>query len=185
MPSSLSGSGPSLVAIGGFGAVIAPNKAPNPPNGNMKYKSVEFLSIFRMSSPATQTQSPSIEDFLDRLLKHENIQSYIKWPVSLLGFNTAQRWKSLLWPGCGKWNGQHIAAILAVSSTILAQHDLCLTSETMRLLKCFEISKQTQSLPQNCHGGVTKTIIMANTVHHRLQGSYFSIRYPFFQNPIN
>ena len=70
-PSSLSYTGPSLVAMGGFGAVIRPNKAPSPPNWNMKYyKSVEFLSFFRMSSPAAQTQSPSIEDFLDRSLKH-------------------------------------------------------------------------------------------------------------------
>ena len=36
-----------------------------PPNWDLKhYKSVEFLSIFRMSSPPAQTQSPPIENFL-------------------------------------------------------------------------------------------------------------------------
>jgi len=30
----------------------------------------------------------------------------------------------------------------------------------------------------------TKPIIMANAVNHGLQGSYFSIRYRFFQNPV-
>ena len=40
---------------GGFGALIPPNKAPSPPNWNMKYyKSVEFLSSFKMSRPAAQ-----------------------------------------------------------------------------------------------------------------------------------
>ena len=40
---------------GGFGALIPPNKAPSPPNWNMKYyKSVEFLSSFKMWSPAAQ-----------------------------------------------------------------------------------------------------------------------------------
>jgi len=32
------------------------------------YKSVEFLSIFRMSRPPTQTQSPPIENFLATVL---------------------------------------------------------------------------------------------------------------------
>jgi len=32
---------------------------------------------------------------------------------------------------------------------------------------------------------VTKPIIMANAVHQGLQGSYFLIRYLFFQNPKN
>ena len=46
-----------------------PNKAPSPPNWNMKhYKSVEFLSIFRMSSHPAQTQSPPIENFLATVL---------------------------------------------------------------------------------------------------------------------
>jgi len=31
---------------------------------------------------------------------------------------------------------------------------------------------------------VAKLIIMANVVHQGLQGSYFSIRYLFFQNPM-
>jgi len=72
---------------------------------------------------------------------HQSIQSSIKQSVSLLGFNTAQSWKSSLWPGCVRWNGQRSAAKLIVTSTILSQHGLCLTSETMRLLKCSEISK--------------------------------------------
>ena len=72
---------------------------------------------------------------------YQSIQSYIKQPVSLLGYNMAQSWKYLLWPGCGKWNGQHNAAILVDSSTVLAQHGLCLTPETIRLLKCSEMSK--------------------------------------------
>jgi len=32
---------------------------------------------------------------------------------------------------------------------------------------------------------VAKPFIMANPVHQGLQGSFFSIRYLFFQNPIN
>jgi len=32
------------------------------------YKSVEFLSIFRMSSPPAETQSPPIENFLVTVL---------------------------------------------------------------------------------------------------------------------
>jgi len=31
---------------------------------------------------------------------------------------------------------------------------------------------------------VAKPILMANAVHQGLQGSYFSIRYLFFQNPM-
>jgi len=72
---------------------------------------------------------------------NKSIQSCIKQQVSLHGFNMAQIWKSLFWPGCGKWDGQHIAAILVVLSAILAQHRLCSTSETMRFLKCSKISK--------------------------------------------
>jgi len=42
-----------------FGGLSPPNKAPSPPNLNMKhYKSVEILQIFRVSSPPEQTQSP-------------------------------------------------------------------------------------------------------------------------------
>jgi len=52
------------VATGGFGGLSPPNKAPSIPNWNMKhYKSVEFLSIFRMSSPSAQTQSPLLKTF--------------------------------------------------------------------------------------------------------------------------
>ena len=44
---------------GSFGGLSSPNKAPSPPNWNMKhYKSVEFLSIFRISSHPAQTQNP-------------------------------------------------------------------------------------------------------------------------------
>ena len=39
-----------------------------------------------------------------------------------------------------EWNGQHNAAIW-LSRRPLAQHGLCFTSETMQLLKCFEMSK--------------------------------------------
>jgi len=43
---------------GSFGGLSPPNKAPSPPNWNMKrYKPVEFLSIFRMSSHPAQTQT--------------------------------------------------------------------------------------------------------------------------------
>jgi len=31
---------------------------------------------------------------------------------------------------------------------------------------------------------VAKPILMANAIHQGLQGSYFSIRYLFFQNPM-
>jgi len=83
-------------------------------------------------------------------------------------------------------NGQHIAAILVVPSTILAQHGLCLTSETMRLVK---YSKTSKNKLGHCHRivlvDVAKPIIMAKAVHQDLQGSYFSIRNLFFQNPIN
>jgi len=71
---------------GGFGAVSPPNKTSSPPNWNMKYyKSVKFLSIFRISSPAAQTYDPSIENILDRPLKrlweHSELQtaSYVAW----------------------------------------------------------------------------------------------------------
>jgi len=36
---------------------------------------------------------------------------------------------------------EHNAATSVVSSTILAQHGLCLTSETLRSLKCSEMIK--------------------------------------------
>ena len=65
---------------------------------------------------------------------YQSIQSYIKQPVSL----TQHRVEN---PRSGQWNEQRNAAILVGSSTILAQHGLCLTSETVRLLKCFEMSK--------------------------------------------
>ena len=44
-----------------------PKRNPKPPKLK-HYKSVEFLSIFRMSSPPAQTQSPPIENFLATVL---------------------------------------------------------------------------------------------------------------------
>jgi len=102
---------------------------------------VEFLSTFRIQAPLHKRKAPLLKTFWTVHNIYGSIQSHIKQPVSLIGFNTAQGWKSFLWLGCGKWNGQYIAAILVVSSTILARHRLYLTSETMRLLKCSEISK--------------------------------------------
>ena len=50
---------PSVVSRGSFGGLSPPNKSPSPPKWNMKhYKSVEFLSIFSMSSHPAQMQSP-------------------------------------------------------------------------------------------------------------------------------
>jgi len=115
----------------------------NHPNWNMKYyKSVQFCQFSESQAPQHKRKSPRLKTFwtIHRNI-YENIQSYIKEMVSLFGFNTAQIWKSLRWPSCGKWNGQHIAAILVVSSTILAQHGLWLTTETMRSLRCSEMSK--------------------------------------------
>ena len=161
---------------------------------NMKhYKSVEFLSIFRMSSLPAQMQSPhwrlSGEDSVWTVhwSINKSIQSYIKQLVSLLGFNTAQSWKSLLWSSCGKWNEQHIAGILVVSLTILAHHGLCLTLETMRLLKCSEISKiNSVAITELLWWRLqSRSLWPMQSVHQGLQGSYFSIRYLFFQNLIN
>jgi len=108
------------------------------------YKSVEFCQFSECQAPQHRRKSSRLKTFWiihwNIYEIYESILSY-KQPVSLLGFNTAQSWKSLIWPSCGKWNGQCIAAILVVLSTILAQHGLCLTSETMRLLKCSEMNK--------------------------------------------
>jgi len=55
---------------------------------------------------------------------------------------------------------------------MLAQHGLCLTSETMRLLKCSKMSRINSGY---CHRTgvveVAKPIIVANAVHQGLQGS--------------
>jgi len=52
---------------GALVGLVPPNKAPCPLNRNMKhYKSVKFLSIFRMSSPHAQTQSPLLKTFWRR-----------------------------------------------------------------------------------------------------------------------
>ena len=126
---------------------LAPKQSSKTPNWNMKhYRSVEVLSIFIMSTPL-----PYVKSLYWRLSGdgsvwtvnwniYRSIQSYIMQPVSLLGFNTVHSWKSSLWSDCGKCDGQRNAAILVVSSTVLAQHKLCLTSETMRLLKWSEMS---------------------------------------------
>jgi len=61
---------------GGFWGRSSPNKAPIPPTWNLKHdKSVEFLSVFRVSGPPAQTQrspaetqSPPIENFLATVL---------------------------------------------------------------------------------------------------------------------
>ena len=62
-----------------------PNKAPSPPNWNLKpYKSVEFLSIFNVKPPCAnvkppaQAQSPSIDDFLATVLL-PTIATYQQW----------------------------------------------------------------------------------------------------------
>ena len=54
---------------GGLWWAEPPNKAPSPPNWNMKhYKSVEFLSIFRISSPPrrTNTESAACSSFIHK-----------------------------------------------------------------------------------------------------------------------
>jgi len=110
-------------------------------------KSVEFLSVFKMAISLHKRKAHLFATFCNSSVwtVHSNIyhriHSYIKQPVSQLGFNTAPSWKSSLWPGCGKWNEQHNAVISVVSSATLAQRGLCLTSETMRSLKCSEMSK--------------------------------------------
>ena len=139
-PLLLSCSGPSLVAMGAL-VRLSPQTKLQPPNWNMKYyKTVEFCQFAECQAPQHKCKASRLKTFWTIHWNiYETIQSYFKQPVSLLGFKTAQSCKSLLWPGCSKWNGQHIAAILVVSSTILTQHGFCLTSETMRLLKCSEI----------------------------------------------
>ena len=54
---------PRPVATGGrFGVLAHQKNSKPPPNWNMKhYKAVEFLSIFGVSSPPEQTQSPTAE----------------------------------------------------------------------------------------------------------------------------
>ena len=54
---------------GGSSGLIPPNKAPSPPNWNVKhYRSVELLSIFTMSSTPEKTQSRPDENFLATVL---------------------------------------------------------------------------------------------------------------------
>ena len=64
---------------GSFGGLSSLNNAPSPRNWNVKhYKSVEFLSIFRMSSHPAQTQSPSIENFVPTVLPQPRRQTVNK-----------------------------------------------------------------------------------------------------------
>jgi len=59
----------SPLATGGFGGLIPQNKTSRPINWNMKHcKSVEFLSIFIMSSDPFTNVKPTIEDFLATVL---------------------------------------------------------------------------------------------------------------------
>ena len=55
----------SPVATGGVGALVGlapPEQSSKPPNWNMKhYKSVEFLSIFRMSSSPNKRKAPLLK----------------------------------------------------------------------------------------------------------------------------
>jgi len=141
-PSSLSCSGPNPIAMGAFVQLASQTKLPAPKieiwNAINQWR---FCQFSECQAPLHKRKTPTLKTFWTVHWNiYESIQSYIEQPVSLLGFNTAQSWKSLLWPGCGNWNGQYIAEILVVS-TILAHHGLYLTSETMRLLKCSEISK--------------------------------------------
>jgi len=52
-----------------------------------------------------------------------------------------------------------------------------------------QMFRDQQNILSYCHRTfmveVAKPIIMANTVHQGLQGSYFSICYLFSQNPLN
>jgi len=53
-----------------FRGLDPPNKTPSPPNSNMKhYKSIKILSMFRVSSPPAQTQSPPPKKCKAPLLK--------------------------------------------------------------------------------------------------------------------
>jgi len=128
---------------------------------------------WRLSGPFTETFMRAFK-------------SYIKQPVSLFGFDKAKIWKSLLWPGCDKWNEQYIAAILVVSSTILAYAAWALLD--IRNNAITQMFRDHQNKLSYCQRTfmveVAKPIIMANTVHQGLQGSDFSIRYLFFQNPM-
>ena len=172
-----------------IGAVVLLNKAPSLQNWNMKYyKSVEFCQFSECHALLHKRKAPLLKTYWTIHWNiYESVQSFIIQPVSLLGFNMAQSWKSLLWPGCGKWNGQHIAAILVVSLTILAHHGLCLTLETMQLLKCSEISKiNSVAITELLWWRLqSRSLWPMQSVHQGLQGSYFSIRYLFFQNLIN
>jgi len=106
VPSSLTCTGPSLVTMRNFGAVIPPNKAPSPPIWNMKYhmNQCSFCQFSECQALLHKRKAPLLKTFWTIHWKiYESIQSYIKQLVSLLGFNMAQSWKSLLWPSCGKW----------------------------------------------------------------------------------
>ena len=60
-------------------------------------KSVEFCQFSECQALLHKRKAPQLKTFrADHWNISENIQSYIKQPDSLLGFNTAQSWKSLL-----------------------------------------------------------------------------------------
>jgi len=52
----------SPVAVGGFGGINAPNKAPSPKN----YKSVQFYQIFKCQSPLHKRKAPLLKTFWRR-----------------------------------------------------------------------------------------------------------------------
>ena len=131
-----------------------------------------FCQFSECQAPLHKRKAPSVKTFWTVHWNiYQSIQSYIKQTVSLLGFNTAQSWKSSLRPGCGKWSGQHNAAILVVSST---------TSPTWALVD-IRNNAITQMFwnEQNKLGyrhmtvmvEVAKPVIMAIAVHQSLQGS--------------
>ena len=131
-----------------------------------------FCQFSECQAPLHKRKAPSVKTFWTVHWNiYQSIQSYIKQTVSLLGFNTAQSWKSSLRPGCGKWSGQHNAAISVVSST---------TSPTWALVD-IRNNAITQMFwnEQNKLGyrhmtvmvEVAKPVIMAIAVHQSLQGS--------------
>ena len=64
-----------------------------------------FCQTWEFQAPLHIRSAPLLQTFWTVHWNiYESIQSYVKQPISLFGFNTAQSWKSLLWPGCGKWN---------------------------------------------------------------------------------
>ena len=74
-----------------------------------------FCQFSECQAPLHKRKAPLVKTFWAVHWNiYRSIQSYIEQPISLLGFNTAQSWKSSLRPGCDKWNWQHNTAILVV-----------------------------------------------------------------------